>query len=47
LSGTQLLNVSNGSFTMLINFSGIRGQYGIRVNRPDGTQSNTFSFFVH
>jgi DUF971 family protein len=45
LSGTQIQNVTSGSFTMVITLN-LVGQYGIRVNNPDGGQSNTFNFNV-
>lgn len=45
LSGTQIQSVSSSSFTMIITL-GLVGQYSIRVNNPDGGQSNTFSFSV-
>jgi hypothetical protein len=47
LSGSQILNVTCTSFRMVINFNGNPGNYGIRVNNPDGRQSNTFTFNVH
>ncbi len=43
LSGTQIQNLSSGSFTMVITLN-LLGTYGIRVNNPDGTQSNVFNF---
>lgn len=43
LSGSQIQNVSPTQFTMIITLN-VLGQYGIRVNNPDGTQSNTFNF---
>jgi surface antigen len=46
LSGSQILNVSSGSFVMVINFNNVPGPYSIRVNNPGGAQSNTFSFNV-
>src|SRR5205085_542184 len=45
LSGTQIQGVSSGSFTMIITLN-VVGTYGIRVNNPDGGQSNTFNFSV-
>jgi murein DD-endopeptidase MepM/ murein hydrolase activator NlpD len=45
LSGTQIQGVSSGSFTMVITLN-VVGQYGIRVNNPDGGQSNIFNFNV-
>jgi DUF971 family protein len=45
LSGTQIQSLSSGSFTMVITLN-VVGTYGIRVNNPDGGQSNTFSFQV-
>ncbi|MGH9847384.1 MAG: alpha/beta fold hydrolase, partial [Blastocatellia bacterium] len=47
LSGAQILNVSAASFTMVINFNGNPGSYGIRVNNPNGGQSGVFSFTVN
>ncbi|MGH9840903.1 MAG: hypothetical protein ACREEM_19180, partial [Blastocatellia bacterium] len=44
LSGAQILNVSAASFTMVINFNGNPGSYGIRVNNPNGGQSSVFNF---
>lgn len=46
LSGTQIQNVTNNSFTMIIDFSGVAGNYSVRVNNPSGQQSNTYSFAV-
>ncbi|MCL5287167.1 MAG: Ig-like domain-containing protein, partial [Acidobacteria bacterium] len=45
LSGSQIQNVTAGSFqaSMVLNSAGI---WGIRVNNPDGQQSNTFNFTV-
>jgi DUF971 family protein len=43
LSGSQIQNVTSSSFTMVITLN-VAGTYGIRVNNPDGTQSNTFNF---
>ena len=45
LSGTQIQSVVAGSFTMSITL-GTAGTYTIKVNNPDGGQSNTFSFNV-
>jgi len=45
LSGTQIQNVSGSEFTMRIALGAV-GIWGIRVNNPDGTQSNNFSFSV-
>jgi hypothetical protein len=47
LSGSQILNVACTSFRMVINFNGNPGNYGIRVNNPNGQQSNTFNFNAH
>src|SRR6185295_2714361 len=41
LSGTQIQDVSPTSFTLLITF-GSSGTWSIRVNNPNGSQSNTF-----
>jgi YD repeat-containing protein len=46
LSGSQIVNVTASSFGMAINFNGIAGSYSIRVNNPDGGQSNTYGFNV-
>ena len=46
LSGTQIQSVAANSFVMVINFNGNPGSYSIRVNNPDGGQSNTYSFSV-
>jgi len=43
LSGSQIQNVTSSSFTMVITLN-VLGQYGIRVNNPNGNQSNLFSF---
>jgi hypothetical protein len=43
LSGSQIQSVSSSSFTMVITLN-VAGTYGIRVNNPDGGQSNTFNF---
>jgi pimeloyl-ACP methyl ester carboxylesterase/DUF971 family protein len=45
LSGTQIQSVNGSSFTMRITL-GAPGTWGIRVNNPDGTQSNNFGFSV-
>ena len=42
LSGSQILNVTGSSFTMVINFNGNAGSYSIRVNNPNGRSSNPF-----
>jgi len=47
LSGTQIQNVSDGSFMMVINFNNNPGSYWIRVNNPGGATSNTFYFNVN
>ena len=46
LSGSQIQGVSANSFTMVINFNNNPGTYTIRVNNPDGAQSNVYSFSV-
>src|SRR5205807_461342 len=43
LSGTQIQSVTSTSFQLVILLSG-PGNWGIRVNNPDGQQSGTFSF---
>jgi pimeloyl-ACP methyl ester carboxylesterase len=43
LSGSQIQNVTSTSFTMIITLN-VAGNYGIRVNNPNGLQSNTFNF---
>src|SRR5688572_3889950 len=43
LSGTQIQNVTNSSFVMVITLGG-PGSYTIRVNNSDGTQSGNFTF---
>jgi uncharacterized protein (DUF2147 family) len=46
LSGTQIQNVSAGSFQMIVTLNGA-GTWGIQVNNPDGGKSNVFSFNVN
>jgi hypothetical protein len=46
LSGTQIQNVSSTSFRMIITLAN-PGEYTIRVNNPNGRQSNSFTFTVH
>ncbi len=43
LSGSQIQNVTSTSFTMVVTLN-VLGQYGIRVNNPNGNQSNLYSF---
>jgi hypothetical protein len=43
LSGAQIQSVNNNSFVMLATL-GTAGNWTIRVNNPNGTQSNTFGF---
>ena len=43
-SGTQILNVMANSFTMVINFNGDVGSYGIEVNNPANQRSSRFTF---
>jgi hypothetical protein len=43
LSGTQILNVSSNSFTMVINL-GSGGNFGIEVVNPGGARSLRFTF---
>jgi hypothetical protein len=45
LSGSQIQSVSSGSFVMVATLSAT-GTWSIRVNNPDGGQSNTFFFNV-
>lgn len=45
LSGSQIQNVTSTSFVMLVLLS-LPGGYGIRVNNPDGGQSDIFNFTV-
>jgi hypothetical protein len=45
LSGAQIQNVTYNSFTMLATLNA-SGSWSLRVNNPDGGQSNTFSFNV-
>src|SRR5690349_36155 len=45
LSGTQIQSVAASSFQMSITL-GTAGTYTIKVNNPDGGQSNTFSLTV-
>src|SRR4029077_20347546 len=45
LSGSQIQNVTATSFRMVVTLN-VVGQYTIRVNNPDGAQSNTFPFNV-
>jgi pimeloyl-ACP methyl ester carboxylesterase len=46
LSGAQIVGVGQNSFQMLVDFSGIPGQYSIRVTNPNGQSSNSFTFTV-
>ncbi|MFN0141780.1 MAG: FG-GAP-like repeat-containing protein, partial [Pyrinomonadaceae bacterium] len=43
LSGSQIQNLTSTSFTMVVTLN-VLGQYGIRVNNPNGNQSNIFNF---
>ncbi len=43
LSGSQIQSVTASSFAMVVTLN-VAGTYGIRVNNPDGSQSNTFNF---
>jgi hypothetical protein len=45
LSGSQIQSVTAASFQMIITLNG-SGAWTIKVNNPDGGQSNTFSFAV-
>ena len=45
LTGAQIQNVTPNSFTMLATLNA-SGSWSLRVNNPDGGQSNTFSFTV-
>lgn len=46
LSGSQLRDLSPNSFLLLAAFNNNAGDYRIRVNLPDGTQSDWFYFRV-
>lgn len=46
LSGAQIVGVGPNSFQMLVDFSGIPGQYSIRVTNPNGQSSSSFTFSV-
>jgi hypothetical protein len=43
LSGSQIQNVTSGSFQLIITL-GDAGAYSLRVTNPNGHQSNTFTF---
>ncbi len=45
LSGSQISSVTNTSFVMAVTLNGT-GNWSIRANNPNGTQSNTFGFNV-
>jgi len=44
LSGSQVLNVSAGSFTMVVNLGSSASSFGIEVVNPDGGRSARFTF---
>ena len=44
LSGTQIQNVSSGSFTMIANLGAGPATFGIEVLNPDGKRSNRWMF---
>jgi hypothetical protein len=44
LSGTQIQNVTTGSFTMIANLGATSGTFGIEVVNPDGKRSNRHTF---
>jgi hypothetical protein len=44
LSGTQILNVTATSFTMVVNLGGTAGTFGIEVVNPNGGRSSRFTF---
>jgi len=46
LSGMQVLNVTNESFTLIADFNNNPGEYRIRVNNPEGERSNWLTFDV-
>ena len=46
LSGSQVLNVTANSFTMVINFNGNAGSYGIEVINPGNKRSARYNFTV-
>jgi len=43
LSGDQIQNLNSTSFTLVVTLN-VTGTYGMRVNNPDGGQSNVFNF---
>src|SRR5947207_625058 len=45
-SGMQILNVTVSSFTVVVNFDGNAGSYGIEVINPANQRSSRFSFTV-
>jgi hypothetical protein len=44
LSGSQILNVSASSFTMVVNLGSTASSFGIEVVNPDSTRSSRFTF---
>lgn len=44
LSGTQVLNVTPNSFTMVVNLGSVAGTFGIEVVNPSGGRSSRFTF---
>ena len=47
LSGSQILNVTPTSFTMVINLGSSAGTFGIEVVNPNGGRSTRFTFSTH
>ncbi|MGH9935997.1 MAG: hypothetical protein ACREAM_07105, partial [Blastocatellia bacterium] len=46
LSGIQVLNVTDESFTLIADFNNNPGEYRIRVNNPEGRRSDWMTFDV-
>jgi hypothetical protein len=44
LSGTQILNVTPSSFTMVVNLGNGPGTFGVEVINPDGKRSSRWTF---
>jgi hypothetical protein len=47
LSGSQILNVTPNSFTMVINLGSSPGTFGIEAVNPSGGRSSRFTFSTH
>jgi hypothetical protein len=47
LSGSQILNVTPTSFTMVVNLGSIASTFGIEVVNPNGGRSARFNFSTH